>query len=197
MSLNKLGIKVDFIGLLCDLERKLKFTVETIVDEMVAELNASDFEFASGTFKRELIETSEDYIKYRVGSSHWYSFIVNYGKGSLMDMNNPFLESYMANKKFWNPSRDQKEPHIVTRPKKENGKPYEVPNWEEGEGTKSVWGSADGGYNLEATGNPDYQPKAPKHYLNKAIDKAKERLIVAIDDVFKTFPYSDYLKGGD
>ena len=196
MSLNKLGIKVDFIGLLYDLERKLKFTVENIVDEIVAELNANDFEFASGTFKRELIETSEDYIKYRVGSSHWYSFIVNYGKGSDMDMNNPFLKSYMADKELWNPSRKQ-DPHIVTRPKKSSGEPYEVPNWEKGKGLKPVWGSANGGYNLEATGNPEYQPKPPKHYLNKAIGRAKERLIIAIDDVFKTFPYSDYLKGGD
>lgn len=53
MSLNKLGLKFDLIGMLGDLEKTLNFRVISLIDEMVLELNSRNFEYASGTFKKK------------------------------------------------------------------------------------------------------------------------------------------------
>ncbi len=193
MSLNKLGLKFDLIGMLGDLERTLNFRVISLIDEMVLELNSRNFEYASGTFKKEMVELSEDYIKYKIGSPHWYAWIVNYGKGSRMATDNPFLQDYMADGVLWNKGvRSASDTTIRPRPKGH----YQVPDWEAGEGTKDLYGSNNTNFNLEATGNPEFLPREPARHLDKVMLQAQDRLISTINDVFRTFPYDDYLKGG-
>ncbi|NMW84683.1 hypothetical protein HKO22_02855 [Peptoniphilus sp. AGMB00490] len=192
MSLNKLGLKFDLIGMLRDLEKTLSYRVIALIDEMVLELNSKDFEYATGTFKKELIEMSEDYVKYKIGSPHWYSWIVNYGKGSAMASDNPFLQDYMNDDVLWNDARDKLDRTIVPRHKGV----HEVPNWEAGEGTKPLYGSNNTNYNLEEKGDPRFLPRYPSRYLDRVMLDSKDRLISEINNVFRTFPYSDYLKGG-
>lgn len=192
MSLNKLGLKFDLIGMLGDLERTLNFRVVSLIDEMVLELNSRNFEYASGTFKKEMVELSEEYIKYKIGSPHWYAWIVNYGKGSRMATDNPFLQDYMADDILWNEARDRASKVISPRPRGT----HVVPDWEAGEGTKTLKGSNNTGYNLEATGDPRFAPREPARHLDTVMLQAQDRLISTINDVFRTFPYDDYLKGG-
>lgn len=192
MSLNKLGLQFDLIGMLDDLERTLNFRVISLIDEMVLELNSRNFEYATGTFKKEMIEMSEDYIKFKIGSPHWYAWIVNYGKGSAMAKDNPFLQDYMADDILWNDARSASDTTIRPRPKGV----YEVPNWEAGEGTKKIYGSNNTSYNLEIIGKPEFLPREPARHLDTVMIQAQDRLISAINDVFRTFPYSDYMKGG-
>lgn len=192
MSLNKLGLKFDLIGMLGDLEKTLNFRVISLIDEMVLELNSKNFEYASGTFKKEMIELSEDYIKYKIGSPHWYAWIVNYGKGSKMAKDNPFLQDYMADKILWNEARSASDTTIRPRPRGT----YEVPNWEAGEGTKVLHGANNTNYNLETIGKPEFLPREPAKHLEKVMLQAQDRLISTINDVFRAFPYGDYLKGG-
>lgn len=192
MSLNKLGLKFDLIGMLGDLERTLNFRVISLIDEMVLELNSKNFEYASGTFKKEMVELSEDYIKYKIGSPHWYAWIVNYGKGSSMATDNPFLQDYMADGILWNEARSASDTTIRPRPRGY----YEVPNWEAGEGKKPLYGSNNPKYNLELTGDPRFAPREPARHLDTVMIQAQDRLISAINEVFRTFPYSDYMKGG-
>lgn len=192
MSLNKLGLKFDLIGMLSDLEKMLSYKVTDVVDEMVLELNSSNFEYATGTFKKELIEMSEDYIKFKIGSPHWYAWIVNYGKGSEMAKDNPFLQDYINDGVLWNDVRTLSDTTIKPRPRGT----YEVPNWEAGEGTKKLYGSNNTSYNLETIGKPEFLPREPAKHLEKVMLQAQDRLISTINDVFRTFPYDDYLKGG-
>lgn len=192
MSLNKLGLKFDLIGMLSDLEKMLSYKVTAVVDEMVLELNSSNFEYATGTFKKELVEMSEDYIKFKIGSPHWYAWIVNYGKGSEMAIDNPFLQDYTKDGVLWNDVRTLSDTTI--RPRKRGT--YRVPNWEAGEGYKILHGSNNTNFNLEEKGDPRFLPRRPSRQFEKVMEKCQKRLVGAIDDVFRTFSYSDYLKGG-
>lgn len=192
MSLNKLGIKFDLFGMLSDLESKLKFTIDNIADEIVAELNAKDFKFATGTFKKELVETSEEFVKYKVGSTHWYSWLVNYGKGSKMELDNPFLNDYMADEVLWNEARDKADKIIRPRPRGY----HVVPDWEGGTGTTVIHGSNNTNFDLEKYGGEKYKPFPGNTALDDAIKSAGERMIPAINEAFRTFPFSDYIKGG-
>lgn len=192
MSLNKLGLKFDLVGMLGDLERTLNFKIVALIDEMVLELNSRNFEYATGTFRKEMEELSEDYIKYKIGSPHWYAWIVNYGKGSAMARDNPFLKDYMADPNLWNRRRTLSDTTIRPRPRDT----YQVPKWEEGSGHKEIYGSNNTNYNLEATGKPEFLPREPARHLDTVMLQAQDKLISTINDVFRTFPYSDYLKGG-
>ena len=192
MSLNKLGLKFDLIGMLSDLEKMLSYKVTAVVDEMVLELNSSNFEYATGTFRKELVEMSEDYIKFKIGSPHWYAWIVNYGKGSEMAKDNPFLQDYINDGVLWNDVRTLSDTTI--RPRKRGT--YRVPNWEAGEGYKTLHGSNNTNFNLEEKGDLRFAPRQPSHQFDKVMEKSQKRLMSAIDDVFGTFPYSDYVKGG-
>nr|DAR78438.1 MAG TPA: hypothetical protein [Caudoviricetes sp.] len=192
MLLNKLGLKFDLIGMLENLEKVLNYKVIALIDEMVLELNSKNFEYATGTFKKEMVELSENYIKYKLGSPHWYAWIVNYGKGSAMARNNPFLQDYMADDNLWNKERTLSDTTIRPRPKGT----YKVPKWEEGSGYKILHGSNKTGTNLETKGNPDFFPREPARHLDNVMLQAQDKLIAKINEVFRTFPYGDYIKGG-
>lgn len=193
MLLNKLGLQFDLVGMLENLEKTLNFKVIALIDEMVLELNSKNFEYATGTFKKEMVELSEDYIKYKLGSPHWYAWIVNYGKGSDMAKNNPFLQDYMADDNLWNKERTLSDTTIRPRPKGT----YKVPKWEEGSGYKILHGSSNTSTNLETKGNPDFAPRQPTRHLDTVMLQAQDKLIAKINEVFRTFPYGDYIKGGD
>lgn len=192
MSSNKLGLKFDLMGMLRDLEKALSYRIIALIDEMVLELNSQDFEYATGTFKKELVEMSEDYVKYKIGSPHWYAWIVNYGKGSAMAKDNPFLQDYMNDDVLWNEARDKFDTTIVPRPRGV----HKVPDWEAGKGVKELHGSNNTNYNLEQKGDPRFLPREPSRHLDKVMLNSRKRLITEINNVFRTFPYSDYVKGG-
>ena len=193
ISLNKLSLKFDVASMYNDLLKKLVFECNKIIDELENELNKLDFSYATGTFRQEIISYTEKEIIKRVGSEHWYSFIINYGSGSKMvDENvNPFLKKYKESG-FYNPIRSKyNSKKIMTRPRGN----YSVPDWIGGYGTVVTKGHGVGGYNLEKKGG-NFTAIEPKLYLEDEFKKAKVRLCSAINNVFNTFDYSIYIKGG-
>ncbi|MBU5669656.1 hypothetical protein KQI68_07355 [Peptoniphilus sp. MSJ-1] len=191
MSLNSLGLKFDILGLITDLEKALNYRVSTLVEEMVQSLNSVDYEYSGGTYKQEMIKCAEDEIKFILGSDHFYAWIVEFGRGSLLDESNPFLAEYKASD-YWNDKR----PDNRIRSRQRRSSPHIIPDWQGGHGTTEIVGSNYGGRVLEHQGNPMYDPIAPRKPIRNAIDDGRDKMISAVREVFRTFPYSDYIKGG-
>ena len=109
-----------------------------------------------------------------------------YGKGSLMDQNNPFLQEYKGGE-LWNPAR--KDSVIRGRPAGSYTNIF-------GEKVSSQ-GKAEG-RNLEriadATGNVDFMPHPPSHAMETAMrwmanGRFQEQLTIALN----TFPWGSFL----
>ena len=189
MSSSKLSISFDMASMYDDLIKSLTSTLLKVVDDMVNDLNQKDFGYASNTFRKELMESGIEEIKYKVGSDHWYSFIANYGKGHLMNTDNPFLEQYKASG-YWNPDRDDL--YIRTRRKGT----YNIPDWEGGYEETEYTAHGPGGYNLEGSKDPRYQPFEGKKPFEDTFERAREILKDELKNTFNAFPFSDYVKGG-
>lgn len=187
-TLNHLSLQLDANSLIRDLTARLNFYFEDEVERLAGTLNGLDYGFASGTFKKELIQSGSDMIKFKVGSDHWYAFIIEYGRGTSMDINNPFLSSYMDSG-FYNPYRVHGD--IRTW----GYGPYEIPDWFGGKGTIQKMGRGAPGIlipeeKLNAT------PLSPNHFLRDALERTKDKLRETITEAYRTFPFSMYLKGG-
>ena len=189
MSSSKLSISFDMASMYDDLIKSLTSTLLKVVDDMVNDLNQKDFSYASNSFRKELMESGIEEIKYKVGSDHWYSFIANYGKGSQMRIDNEQLGKYISSG-FWNPDRNDL--YIRTRPK---GK-YKIPDWEGGHDTVPYTARGAGGYNLEGSGDPRYQPFRGDKPVEKTFERAREILKDELKNTFNAFPFLDYVKGG-
>lgn len=187
-QLNHLSLQLDVGSMIRDLVARLNFYFENEVERLANTLNGMDYGFASGTFRKELIESGSNMIKFKVGSNHWYAFIIEYGRGTMMDINNPFLGSYMDSG-FYNPYRVHGD--IRTW----GFGSYEVPDWIGGNGTVTKMGHGAPGIKI-----PDDKliatPLPPSHFLRDALERTKEKLNETIQEAFRTFPFGFYLKGG-
>ncbi len=187
-TLNRLSLQLDVESMVRDLTARLNFFFVDEVDRLVGTLNGFDFAYASGSFKKELVESGADFIKFKVGSDHWYAFIVEYGRGTSMDINNPFLASYMDSG-YYNPYRVHGD--IRTW----GYGPYEVPDWFGGKGTVEKMGHGAPGIKI-----PEDKliatPLPPNHFLRDALERTKETLRETLREAYRTFPFGFYLKGG-
>lgn len=187
-TLNRLSLQLDANSLIRDLTARLNFYFEDEVERLAGTLNGLDYGFVSGTFRKELIQSGSDMIKFKVGSDHWYAFIVEYGRGTSMDINNPFLPSYMDSG-FYNPYRVHGD--IRTW----GYGPYEIPDWFGGKGTIQKMGRGAPGIKIPED-KLNATPLPPNHFLRDALDRTKDKLRETIIEAFRTFPFSMYLKGG-
>lgn len=188
-SLNSLSLNFDAENMVSDLIKQMMFAVNCVADDMVNELNSFPFEYASGTFKKVVIDEGYDEIRLQVGSDHWYSLIVNYGSGSRMSKENPKYEEYTKGP-YFNAIRSSFNNAVMTRPQGS----YEVPNWVEGYGTTERTTKGGAIRNLEDSGY--YKPVSPTFKMEDVFKIAKKMIRQVVVDVYNSFPYSDYLKGG-
>lgn len=188
-SLNRLSITLDTNGMLRDLTEYLKFYLEMEVENLAQTLNGMDYSFAKGTFRKMLVEDGNSFIKYRVGSSHWYAFIIEYGRGSMMSINNPFLGEYLSSG-MYNQYRVHGDIRSWGRGE------YTIPDWEGGSGLITREGRGARGILLENDDDPRFRPLPPSLFLTDAMEKTKSTLQKRLNDMFRQFPFSDYLKGG-
>lgn len=136
-----------------------------------------------------------------VGSDHWSAFLDNYGTGSKMDKNNPFLDEYKRSN-YFNTLRPDSMAVVARR----KGELYASPNYKTGVGIVVKEGSGlvdETGRlaNLEElinprTKKPYFIPRKPKHWLEKNMVSIGDRLIANTRKALNSFPYHRYLKGG-
>lgn len=190
-QLNHLSLKIDTDSMIRDLISRCTERATYVAENLTNSLNGMPFEFASGTFKQELIKSSEDAVQVRVGTNHWYAYIVEYGRGSMLDKNNPFLGEYIISP-YYNPYRSS---DFAIRSRKGE---YTIPDWEGGSGFITRIGGGQTAKNLETLSPPDprFAPSPPRHFFKKAMENSKRVLEQEILNTMKTFPYHKYLKGG-
>jgi len=147
--------------------------------------------------ERLVFESGVQFIIFEVGAKHWLAFLDNFGTGSRMDTNNPFLSEYLRSP-YFNRDRLGNGMAVVGRPEGE----YVAPDFRDGSGeiVRHSKGRFEG-VNLEQlinprTGKPYFIPQAPKHWLEQGIRWGLSDLIENVRKAFSTFPYHKYLKGG-
>ncbi len=150
------------------------------------------------------VEQGTDTIVSYVGNYHWEAFLTNYGTGSLMDLDNPWLEEYKASG-YYNSERDNYGGAVLSRPKGE----YKIPNFPVGIGDKT----RRGGGQVNSDGSPKnleqefgtngvafqkFKPEYPQNWLENGMDKFGIMFEDAINDALDSFDWSSdrYLKGG-
>lgn len=192
--MNRFSLQFDEASFYRDYCKTLWAKVEFVANKAVEELNSQPFEFATNTFRKELVEYGENLIIAQVGTPHWYAFIVNYGSGSKM-VDKQHAEQFADEWGYeFNPTRRKNNMAISSWPEGE----HKIPNWELGDGFTTIEGKDDGGTNLEKKyeNNPKYQPVEPHDYMQEAMKHAKMLLVRELKVAMQGFPYSFYLKGG-
>lgn len=134
-----------------------------------------------------------------VGNDHWYALLDNYGTGSKMSANNPWLTEYISSG-YFNRERLNQSLAVVGRPE---GK-YISPDYSDGQG--EIYLESKGyheGENLETkinpkTGRPYFNPISPKFWLEESMEKIEKVFFDNIVDAVNSFPFDSnkYLKGG-
>lgn len=188
--MNKFSLQFDEASFYRDYCKTLLRVVNVVADDVVKELNSQPFEFATNTFRKELVEYGENLIMAQVGTPHWYAFIVNYGSGSKM-VNKQQAEQFADEGGYeFNPTRRKNEMAISSWPEGE----HKIPNWELGDGFTTIEGKGEGGTNLE--GKYGIAPVEPHDFMGEAMKQAKMLLVRELKVAMQAFPYSMYLKGG-
>lgn len=188
----KLGLEFDVESMYRDLTRFLNFQVKMTVNSMVDQLNSLEFEYAKGTFRQKLEQEGTDMIRFLIGSDHWYAYIIEYGKGTQMDIMNPDLGAYMSSS-MYNPFRVGGDIRSWGRGR------YTVPDWEGGHGYIEREGYGAPGLLLPVAGKKDreeYHSLPPRRLFRDTFERAKERLKEDLKTTFLQFPFSSYLRGG-
>lgn len=186
--MNKFSLQFDEASFYRDYCKTLWERVNFVANDVVRELNSKPFEFATNTFRKELVEYGENLIIAQVGTPHWYAFIVNYGSGSKM-VDKQQAEQFADEWGYeFNPTRRKNDMAISSWPEGE----HKVPNWELGDGFTTIEGKDKGGENLENR----FAPVEPHDFMGEAMRQAKMLLVRELKVAMQAFPYSMYLKGG-
>lgn len=158
----------------------------------------------TNTFKIDIVEDSaytgwngaSGVLRILVGSTHWKSFIENYGMGSLMATRgeNPFLDEYVQSE-YFHEHRPANTKEITARRWGE----YNTPDWDKGDGfiSKRSEGRIPAGTNLETsyswtTYKVRVRPKSPKFFMEHAFKVMRPILEDKLQDVINNFNYVDY-----
>lgn len=198
-EVNKLNLYFDEEALINDLIKALLDGVNQVSKELLDLFASKATDPLNWTI---VIEKGVDIVKSYVGSTSWNAFLDNYGTGSLMYKDNPWLNEYLQSS-FYNKERDNYDRHIIARPKGE----YISPNYKTGDGV--VWrkgsGSVDKNGNpldLETTknknGKPIMEAKPPHLWLENGMKIIEKRYFDVLSDIINNFDFQNdkYLKGG-
>lgn len=207
MTVNQLGLHFNDTDMHRDLIMELmyavfeaandiKFAMMSSASESISDDSAWFIESVNEAEKR-IITSGYSMISFQVGAQHWNAFLDNYGTGSLMDKNNPWLQQYISSG-YFNKERLEHSMAVVGRPAGE----YSIPDFKEGHGgTTRVSKGRLKGQNLETkindrTGKPYFIPESPRHWLEKSIEMGQHNLKIRVNRVLETFNFASYLKGG-
>ncbi len=120
----------------------------------------------------ELKRYAKDQIIMSIISAGQKAVIAEYGKGSLMDKNNPALDDYFNEDGTFNKRRLAHGLAIMTRPYDEQYKNLD--------GVVIKRKPPKREYNLEETGMKQYQPVEPKYIVRKAVE---QRLNIILEKI--------------
>lgn len=112
---------------------------------------------------KQLKQYAKDQIVMSIISAGQKAVIAEYGKGSLMDRDNPALEDYFNEKGVFNQRRLAYDMAIITRPYDKSYKDLDGNTFTRKPPTRE--------YNLEETGDKRYQPVSPKYIVKKALEQ--------------------------
>lgn len=183
--MDNFGLRFDVDGFIHDLEKKLRYVVEEVVDMTIGRVKAYGLD--EFVWKKIVESEAEAKVRVTLGTEQWGALLKNYGKGSLMSLDNPFLYKYIGSE-YWNPAREGTA--VVTRPK---GK-YVVPDWH-GTGERIIDSQGPGGLPLEDRGGA-FAPYRGNRALERAMEDAKGLLDKGLYEAFSQWDISVYLKGG-
>lgn len=213
MAVNDLNISFDEKGFYNDLIKQL---VEAMTHLSLELLNLFSAGATTHTPKKNMprisnidgfwrysVEKTADAIVSVVGNDNWYAFISNYGSGSLMARDNPWLKEYMESE-FFNPERLSAGMAVLSR----EGE-YNSPNYSDGMGTTTMQGKG----LKDKNGNPAnlenmsgkfsnghsykyFTPQPPSYWLEHGMAVIEKRMFDVIQEVIDNFPAHNYLKGG-
>ena len=145
---------------------KIGNIVQSYGDKLVSDINRTWNSLnsidgnADATFK--IISTQKDSVVGRLEATGQKAWIVEFGKGSLMDNEayNPYLSRYKHNPRRWNKLRKG---HFVT------GRPKEP--YQDLDNNIHYPSGRLAGRNLEQTGIDAYKPSKPYHVIHDVITK--------------------------
>jgi len=138
--------------------------------------------------KTRIKKEVESVILMEISGMGQRALIMEYGRGSEMDMTNPYLDEYMRWSGF-NQNRQSQGMAILTR------QPGETYSDLDGKKRKSTAKQA--GFNLENTGKPQYQPEEPHHVIRNIVcgDDGEQGVLNAIlDDIAEVVLLYDFFE---
>lgn len=197
---NELGLRFD--------ENEFLFTLEQVAEKVGLATAAHIREVADqykgeGKFTVTVRPESESGVKFwDIGSPDWLSFQSNYGRGSLMARDNPFLDAYISGPTF-NRDRLANDMAIMGRPKGW----HEIEDYDNTHGGRTFPRYSFGtnyGSNLEIngaemhnnSGQGMFDPAPPKYWLERAFRSGVENIYTNWDEQWGNFIVSRFLEGG-
>jgi hypothetical protein len=180
--------KFDSIAAKVALEKKLYEALLNLQEEALkdAQTKMKTPRGAKGLNKEEIKKVASILTGEIIGNA--WSVLDEFGKGSLMDRDNPALDDYI-NSDFWNPLRDTNDLAVRGRPKG---------SYIDFFGNKRESSGRLAGVNLEALAEQgklpqSFLPQYPSHALRDAIRWiGAGRIQKILSNVIVTFPWLDY-----
>lgn len=163
-----------------DFQTLIRNEADNILEEYYKEIKFQ-MDTTEGKQSLRTMTKDDEYIFRRMVIGYADAIMDSYGKGSKMDINNPFLDSY-KNSQYWNTAR-LSDNVIRGRPKGTYKNIY-------GEMVESSGRMV--GIDLEKTGNPMFEPKAPSKAFQDAEtwfikgDRVKKMLIPVVKEFTKS-----------
>jgi hypothetical protein len=147
-----------------------------------AQVEARDADVANSIAERVIWHRASGMIEATIGASHWKAWIQEYGRGSLMDRNNPNLWEYFDSI-YWNEARyPVPGAPIVGRPP---GSYIGIDD------QRHVSTGIKQGINLENI--PGFEPRPPLHFLRNALLSNKNLIEDQLQAALETFDWERFL----
>ena len=172
--------------IIVDVNKAIETAVDMIAPEIVGKIETEYSHYPSSLGKAE-VKTVKKIAKEEIllvfNAIGQRALILEYGKGSAIDKENPALDEYM-NSDIFNKNRMNLE--IRTRPK---GVYYDL------DGNVHV-SHTNANRDLEQSGNSRYEPLKPEHIVREAIKQNLKKIMVTVSDcIISTVPIYKLLDG--
>lgn len=199
--INDLNLFFDDQALLTDLTNTLVQAIQMVSEELMKYMQSSaDSKISSHFVNYVVYDAGANMISSVVGNDHWIAFLDNYGTGSEMSKQNPWLNEYIQSE-YFNKDRLDNGMAIMAR----DGE-YTTPDYKSGSGKVTKIGSnmrdSEGNLvNLEKTINPNTGtpyavPRHAKLWLENGMQYINKRFIDTINKALDNFNFNKYLSGG-